>query len=257
MTKYIRDFIIEDNIRLNTEYFILNIRSEEALPDMYPGQFVEIKVENTDGVFLRRPISIYGIDREKQTINLLIQKAGKGTTKLAQHKQGDKLNIIFPLGNSFTAPERKGKVLLVGGGVGVAPLPFLAEYLVDKGMEVEFLLGFRNSDLLVDLKNFEKYGKVNLSTDNGTAGEKGTVMDNSVLKEELLPFVKVYTCGPNIMMKAVAAFVEARGIECEASLENTMACGIGACLCCIQETIHGNVRVCIEGPVFNTKELIW
>ncbi len=236
---------------------MLVLKSPEKLPEMFPGQFVEIRVDNCNEAFLRRPVSLYDVDMDKQLIYLLIQEVGKGTRKLAGLKVGDQLNLIYPLGNFYSLPGKKGKVLLVGGGVGVAPFPFLAGFLKQNQVEVEFLLGFRSKELLVDLTDFERYGRVYLSTDDGSAGETGTVMDHSLLNAASFPYAKVYTCGPQVMMKAVGSFTEALHVDCEASLENTMACGFGACLCCIQETVRGNLRVCMEGPVFNTKELIW
>ncbi len=257
MKKFIRDFELIANKRINREYYSLVLKSPEKLPEMFPGQFVEIRIDNSKDTFLRRPISLYDVDYDKQLIYLLIQEVGKGTRKLAGLEVGDTLSLIYPLGNSFGLPEKKGRVLLIGGGVGVAPLLFLARFLVQNNVEPEFLLGFRNKELLVDLADFENFGKVHLSTDDGSAGEAGTVMDHSLLKTASFPYVKVYTCGPQVMMKAVGEFAEAHKADCEASLENTMACGFGACLCCIQETVRGNLRVCKEGPVFNTKELIW
>ena len=257
MKKFVRDFELIANKSINSEYYLLILKSSEKLPKMFPGQFVEIRIDNSKDTFLRRPVSLYDVDRDKQLIYLLIQEVGKGTRKLAGLKVGNKLNLIFPLGNSFSLPEKKGKVLLVGGGVGIAPFPFLAKFLKQNHVEPEFLLGFRSKELLVDLDDFEKYGKVYLSTDDGSAGEAGTVIDHSLLKTTSFPYVKVYTCGPQVMMKAVGEFAEAHQLDCEASLENTMACGFGACLCCIQETVRGNLRVCTEGPVFNTKELVW
>jgi len=257
MKKFIRDFELISNKRINSEYYLLVLKSSVELPEMFPGQFVEIRVDNSNEIFLRRAISLNNVDRDKQLIYLLIQEVGKGTRKMAGLEVGAKLNLIFPLGNSFGLPERQGKVLLVGGGVGVAPLLFLAKFLKENHIEPDFLLGFRNRELMVNLEDFEQYGKVYLSTDDGSAGEAGTVMDNSLLKAAGFPYVKVYTCGPQVMMKAVGNFVETLQVDCEASLENTMACGFGACLCCIQETQNGNLRVCKEGPVFNTKELVW
>ncbi len=257
MKKFVRDFELIANKRINREYYLLVLKSPERLPEMLPGQFVEIRIDNSKDTFLRRPISLYDVDMDKQLVYLLIQEVGKGTRKLAGLKAGNSLNLIYPLGNSYSLPEEKAKVLLVGGGVGVAPFPLLAKFLKQNNVEPEFLLGFRNKELLVDLADFEKYGKVFLSTDDGSAGEAGTVMDHSVLKASSFPYVKVYTCGPQVMMKAVSKFAEELQLDCEASLENTMACGFGACLCCIQETVRGNLRVCKEGPVFNTKDLIW
>lgn len=257
MKKFVRDFELIANKRINREYYLLVLKLPDKLPELFPGQFVEIRIDNSNDTFLRRPISLYDVDYEKHLIYLLIQEVGKGTRKLAGLKVGDKLNLIYPLGNSFSLPGQQGKVLLVGGGVGVAPLLFLARFLTQNNVEPEFLLGFRNNELLVNLADFEKFGKVHLSTDDGSEGEAGTVMDHSLLKAASFPYVKVYTCGPQVMMKAVGSFAEALNVECEASLENTMACGFGACLCCIQETVRGNLRVCKEGPVFNTIDLIW
>jgi len=255
MKKRTQDFKVIENKSLNREYFVLKLQSDTPLPEIFPGQFAEVLVDHTPEVFLRRPISFYNADING-TVELLIQEVGKGSKGLRHYKPGDKLNLLYPLGNSFGLTD-SGKVLLIGGGVGIAPLLLLGKHLKMKGADPVFLLGFRNRSLLIDRSGFERLGKVFITTDDGSAGEKGTVMDHSILKGNLSEYTKVYTCGPEVMMKAVGHFAEKNGIECEASLENTMACGFGACLCCIQKTIHGNLRVCEEGPVFNTKELIW
>ncbi len=256
MKKRVQDFTIIDNRQVNTEYYVLELQSDIALADLKAGQFAELRVDGTSEVLLRRPISFYDVDYKKQTISLLIQEVGKGTRQLAKAKPGDKLNMIYPLGNSFSFDGIK-KALLIGGGVGVAPLLLLGKILKYNDIEPTFLLGFRNKDYLVDILSFEKYGNVLLTTDDGSIGEKGTVLDHSMVESGLSGFDKIYTCGPQVMMKAVAKLAEEKGIDCEASLENTMACGFGACLCCVQQTIHGNLRVCVEGPVFNTNEIIW
>lgn len=256
MKKRVADFTIINNRKVNSEYYVLDIRSDEDLPELKPGQFAELRIDGSDTVFLRRPISFYDVDHKKRTISLLIQEVGKGTRQLAVAVPGDKLNLIYPLGNSFKSDGVK-KALLIGGGVGVAPLLFLGRMLKSEQKDVNFLLGFRNRDFLVDLDKFEENGNIYITTDDGSFGEKGTVMDHSLIKTGLKEFDKIYTCGPQVMMKAVAGLAEKENTACEASLENTMACGFGACLCCVQKTIHGNLRVCVEGPVFNTKEIIW
>ncbi len=256
MKKRVQDFTIIDNRQVNSEYYVLELQSDVALAELKAGQFAELRIDGSSEVLLRRPISFYDVDYEKRTISLLIQEVGKGTRKLAKAKPGDKLNMIYPLGNSFSF-EGINKALLIGGGVGVAPLLLLGKILISNNIEPTFLLGFRNKDYLVDIPSFEKYGSVLLTTDDGSLGEKGTVLNHSVIEAGLSDFDKIYTCGPQVMMRAVAKLAEEKGIDCEASLENTMACGFGACLCCVQQTIHGNLRVCMEGPVFNTKEIIW
>ena len=256
MKKRIQDFKVIENKSLNKEYFVLTLQSSSPLHGILPGQFAEIRVDHTPEVFLRRPISFYKVDTVHQTTDLLIQKVGKGSNQLAYLVKGDVVNMIFPLGNTFSLPA-KGRALIIGGRVGVAPLLFLGKYLKEKGFESDYILGFRDRSLLIDLTGFESCGRVFLTTDDGSAGEKGTVLDHSLLKKGVSEYEKIYTCGPEVMMKAVAGMAAKHRLSCEASLENTMACGFGACLCCVQKTTHGNLRVCVDGPVFNTNELIW
>ena len=147
------------------------------------------------------------------------------------------------------------KVLLVGGGVGTAPMLYLGEALLKQGCKPTFLLGARSKNDLLQLEQFEALGDVYTTTEDGSMGEKGYVTMHSVLKAQ--KFDMIYTCGPKPMMMAVAKYAKAEGIECEVSLENTMACGVGACLCCVEKTDEGHVCVCKEGPVFNIKKLLW
>jgi dihydroorotate dehydrogenase electron transfer subunit len=171
-------------------------------------------------------------------------------------KSGESLNLILPLGNSFTIPSSNDtRVLLVGGGVGVAPLLYLGSILQKQGFEVNFLLGARSKADLLQLCEFEKYGNVYTTTEDGSHGEKGYVTQHSILEGS--NFDLIYTCGPTPMMKAVAAYAANSNVECEVSLENTMACGIGACLCCVTDSTDGHVCVCTEGPVFNITKLKW
>lgn len=256
MKKLIQDFKLIKNRRVNNEYYVLELQADNKLPELKPGQFAELRIDNSQDVFLRRPISLYDVDFQNNVIHLLIQEVGKGTRKLAEAEEGTYINMIYPLGNSFTYADVKN-ALLIGGGVGVAPLLYLGKYLHERGIKPTFILGFRSKDLLVDVAEFEKYGKVFITTDDGSAGEKGVVLNHSVLSKNLSEYDKIYTCGPEIMMKAVARFADEHKLDCEASLENTMACGFGACICCVQETVRGNLKVCEEGPVFNTKEIIW
>ncbi|KPK86378.1 MAG: diguanylate cyclase [Bacteroides sp. SM23_62_1] len=254
--KYIHDFEIVENRKINDEYFVLGLKSPQKLPFLQPGQFVEIKVDHSPTTFLRRPISIYDVDYKRNTLSLLILIVGNGTLTLSRLLKGDHLNLIYPLGNSFSIPS-KGKVLLIGGGVGVAPLLFLGKSLLEKNIQPLFLFGARSHTHLVDLGKFEKLGAVHTTTEDGTQGEKGLVTEHSLVTRNDWDYSQVYACGPVPMMKAVARLAEKRNTICEVSLENTMACGFGACLTCVQETVRGNICICTEGPVFNTKELVW
>lgn len=258
MSKRILDFTVLKNRPLTSEFFVLELTAKEELPQMKPGQFVEIKVTGSGTTFLRRPLSIHDVDNERNVLILLIQQVGDGTRKLSELKTGELVNLVLPLGNAFTLPENKEeRLLLVGGGCGVAPLLFLAKYLKDKGYLPEFLLGYRSNGHILELEEYEKLGAVHLTTEDGSAGHKGFVIHHPVLFEADRPFSRIYTCGPDAMMKAVAKYAKKRSIFCEVSLEHTMACGIGACLCCVVETINGNVCTCTDGPVFNIKELTW
>jgi len=171
-------------------------------------------------------------------------------------KAGDRVDVIYPLGNSFSLPVAP-EILLVGGGCGVAPLLYLAQFLKQNRFHPVILTGWRNKADIFEQEEYRKFGEVLVTTEDGSEGEKGLVTDHSLFQKESLPYKKIYCCGPDPMMKAVAKIASLPGIDCEVSLENTMACGFGVCLCCITSTTRGNERVCVEGPVFNTKVLTW
>ena len=257
MKKYLADLIVSSNEKLHPNYCLLKLTQNTPLPDMLPGQFVEIKVENSSTTFLRRPISINYVDKEKNELWLLIQIVGDGTLKLSELKEGNMVNLMYPLGNSFTIPKRNNskKMLLIGGGVGTAPMLFLGAELKKLGHEPVFLLGAKTSEDLLQLYTFRQLGIVHTTTEDGSAGEKGYVTDHTIMQKA--DFEMIYTCGPKPMMMAVAKYAKKYGIPCEVSLENLMACGIGACLCCVENTIDGHICACIEGPVINVEKLTW
>jgi dihydroorotate dehydrogenase electron transfer subunit len=255
MAKRIDDFKIVDNKRVADDLFILELSSDDKLPEFKPGQFVQVRADNSPSTFLRRPISVHDVDYEKNTFRLLIQVVGSGTEVLSKLSINDMLNLVYPLGNSFSDPNPGDKVLLVGGGVGVAPLLFLGKHLISIGYTPEWLFGFRNKSRLIDLTEFSAIGKVNLTTEDGSEGEKGYVTRHTVLAQN--QFDRMYCCGPDPMMKAVADYCIRNGVECEVSLENLMACGFGICLCCIVSTVKGNICTCTEGPVFKITDLKW
>lgn len=256
MKKFILDLIVSENKALNSQYSLLKLTSDNQLPDILPGQFVEIRVDNSPTTFLRRPISVNFVDYDKNELWLLIQKVGEGTRKLCEMKVGEVLNLILPLGNTFSTPENQAKeVLLIGGGVGIAPLLFWGAKLHEKGYKCNFLIGGRSAENLLQLEDFGRFGNVFTTTEDGTHGEKGFVTNHSILQTDR--FSSIYSCGPTPMMKAVANYAAQNDIFCEVSLENTMACGIGACLCCVTDTTEGHLCVCTEGPIFNISKLKW
>lgn len=241
---------------LNEKYVLLKLTDSTPLPAMMPGQFVEVRVDDSPQTFLRRPISINFFDGARNELWLLVAAIGEGTRRMARLKVGDMLNCVLPLGNGFTMPATPGeRLLLVGGGVGVAPLLYFGKKIRDLGACPTFLLGARSARDLLELDYFAKYGEVCVTTEDGSLGEKGFVTNHSVLDSRR--FDRIATCGPKPMMLAVAGYARQSGIECEASLENMMACGLGACLCCVEKTTEGNLCVCKEGPVFNIRRLLW
>lgn len=256
MKKYVLDLTVSAVERINEKYVLIRLADDKPLPDMLPGQFVEVRVDNSPTTFLRRPISISFVDRSRNEIWLLVAAIGDGTRAMASLAVGSRLNCLLPLGNGFTMPSSASeRVLLVGGGVGVAPLLYMGAEMRRCGCEPTFLLGARRSADLLLLDHFRRYGRVFVTTEDGSAGERGFVTNHSVLQSE--HFDRIQTCGPKPMMVAVARYAAAAGIDCEASLENMMACGVGACLCCVEKTTEGNLCVCKEGPVFNINKLLW
>jgi len=251
--------MVTSNEELNDSNFLMKLTTQDgsALPEMLPGQFVQVKVDGSPSTFLRRPISINFWDEQKNELWLLIQAVGDGTRRMSEYKAGDKMNLLLPLGNSFTIPQAPAgeRLLLVGGGVGTAPLLFLGACLKEQGFAPMFLLGARSKKDLLERDLFEHYGAVYCTTEDGSYGEKGYVTDHSIL--DTPTFTTIYTCGPKPMMVAVAKYAHAHGINCEASLENLMACGFGVCLCCVENTVDGNICVCEQGPVMNIKQLKW
>jgi dihydroorotate dehydrogenase electron transfer subunit len=254
--KNIDVFTVARNQRLNHEYVVLDLQLDKKLPEMQPGQFVQVKVENSPNTYLRRPISIHDIDYENNTIKLLVQEVGEGTRWMGNLLIGDKVDLIYPLGNWFTITESK-KVLLVGGGCGVAPLLFLGRILLQNNIQPQFLIGARSSNYLIGLDDYERLGEVYKTTEDGSIGTKGYVIHHPIMKTIKPDFDMIYTCGPDAMMKVIAKYAANHNIVCQVSLENSMACGFGACLCCVTSTTSGNKCTCIDGPVFDSKILKW
>ena len=254
LMKQISDFSIVEKRDFGRSV-LLRLRSDRALQAIVPGQFVQVRVDGSPTTYLRRPISIHDVDLGKNEIALLIQQVGEGTRHLAALAEGDQLNMVLPLGNGYTLPEKGDKVLLVGGGIGIAPLYYLARRMAENGTKPMFLLGGKTVSDLVLLDAYQRLGATFVTTEDGSLGEKGLVTGHSVWQDG--GFDKIYVCGPKRMMMAVADIAKTHGIWCEVSLEHLMACGLGACLCCVEDTTEGHLCVCKEGPVFNIRRLKW
>ena len=232
MKKYILDLKVRSVEQIHQRYVLIKLTDEKPLPGMMPGQFVEVRVDGSTSTFLRRPISINFVDREQNELWLLVATVGDGTKQMAKLQPGDTLNCVLPLGNGFTPAKQGEKVLLVGGGVGVAPLLYMGAEMKRQGIEPTFLLGARTANDLLMLPIFNKYGRAYVTTEDGSMGEKGFVTNHSILTEKR--FDRISTCGPTPMMKAVARYARQN-----------------------KKTTEGNLCVCKDGPVFNIKKLLW
>ncbi len=257
MRKTVQNLKVIANLQLNDDHHLLQLQVPDQLGNVHPGQFGNILADHSQSVFVRRPFSIYSVDYINNTISFLIKVIGEGTRSLAQSPVNSNLSVIFPLGTGFTIPASDEKILLVGGGSGLASLMSLAQVLSRNSNDVTILLGARSVNGLVELNHFSQFGALFTTTEDGSHGVKGYVTDHPVIKDNPEQFSRIYSCGPEAMMKAVASKARMKSIECEVSLENTMGCGFGVCLCCVTETINGHKCVCTEGPVFNINQLKW
>lgn len=230
-------------------FFDFTVQADELAEVAKPGQFAHIKIT---GKTLRRPISICEIDKEKRTLRFVFQIRGEGTAILAKTNLGEDIDIIAPLGNGFPLFTNEKKAMMIGGGIGTPPLLGLAQHY---GKNSVCALGFRNADSVILEKDFADVGaKVLIATDDGSAGFHGLVTE--LIKNEKADVI--YACGPNPMLKAICKVADERQIPCYISLEERMACGVGACLACACEVKNSdgskmNSHVCKSGPVFNYK----
>lgn len=222
------------------------------LPAMAPGQFVEVAVPGA-GVLLNRPFSIH--DCTSRALYLLIKPLGRGSRALADIAEGTELRVIGPLGRGFAQADAGARVLLVGGGVGIAPLYYQARSLAARGIRPVVVYGERTAPDEALVEMFSRYADVHVCTDDGSAGFHGLVTAHPAVAEAEYDLVQV--CGPMPMMRAMYGKVADSDVRAQFSLENKMACGLGACLCCVEDTQKGHRCVCTDGPVFDKEELKW
>jgi len=235
---------------------LMALRAPRIAASVAPGQFVHLRIEAGSDFILRRPFSVHRADGG--LIEILYQVLGRGTRVMSGKSAGDVMDAIGPLGHGWSTPPGAAHALLVAGGLGAAPLGMLAERLAASGVAVSVAQGAPTASRLVAREVFESVARrVEVATDDGSAGERGfvTVVSERLLREDA-PDV-VYVCGPEIMARAVVAQTHAAGIACQVSLERLMACGIGACLSCVVTTRDGRKRACVDGPVFDAEEVCW
>lgn len=238
--------------QIGTDVFDLVLLAKEAAELAKPGQFISM-YSNDKSKLLPRPISICGVDKEAGTLRVVYRTVGEGTKEFSAMAAGDTLDVIGPLGNGFSLKDKKA--ILLGGGIGIPPMLELAKQLE---CEKTAVLGYRDEIFLAE--EFEKVLPTYIASEDGKTGTKGTVID--ALRENEITGDIIYACGPTPMLKAIKTYALEHGMEAQLSLEERMACGIGACLACVCKSkevdshthVH-NKRVCKDGPVFDAKEV--
>jgi len=289
---YDRRLAIESVTRLGLGQFVLEFESPEIAAECRPGQFIMVTVADTIDPLLRRPMAVYrvlrGDDGEPRGFSMVVEVAGRGTALLEQKEAGDFLRVLGPLGVPFSMPETSsdsgaaspaeaGEQLLVMGGVGSAPFPFLAEHLRAQGFRVRAFVGARTAEALLCVDDFDEMDiPAEVSTDDGTQGYHGFVVGplEEYLDREAGEGTRLYACGPTPMMRAVHEIALARDLPLQVSFEAPMACGIGVCLSCVlrlrddatetapvgsgtDDSGWHYARCCREGPVFESRKLVW
>ena len=239
-----------------------SVKADEIVQLSRPGNFIEIRVTEGIDPFLRRPISIYNLDKENGILEFIFQVKGKGTNILSKKKIGDKIDIIGPLGFGTFNFDKFDKVAILGGGIGIFPLYELSKQAKQKGKVVHAYLGFRNKELVMLEKEFKEVtNNLTICTDDGSYGEKGFAIDKLAKDMENEKFESIFACGPTPMLRAVKKYAEENGISCQVSLEERMGCGLGVCLGCAVKKANSPAdapeyfHVCKGGPVFNSKDV--
>lgn len=264
MKRKVAGFVIS-NTEISNDIFSMWITTDLA-SDANPGQFVGVFL-NRESTLLPRPISICEVNEEKTALRLVYRVVGKGTSELSHMKEGRRIFLLGILGNGYDLEKGRNKsVLLMAGGIGVPPILELAKRLSGCGgseetiaKDITAVIGYRNSDTYL-LEELEQYARVYVATEDGSLGTKGNVID-AINANKLNPDI-IYACGPMPMLKAIKNLAEEREINAYISLEERMACGVGACLGCVCKTTHkdhhshvNNARICTDGPVFEAKEV--
>lgn len=251
--------LVVEHRQLAGDMFEIEFIAPAIAAECQPGQFVHVRIGSDNDPLLRRPISIYDVDKNLGSITLLYKVVGKGTEQLSKVKSKEYIDVMGPLGNPFSRVTESGNTLLLGGGVGIAPLVYLARCLQDAGSRVKVLYGVDSRENMVAFEKFRALGvELMPASADGSVGYKGMVTDLLEERIEALAIDRIYTCGPEVMMAIAADYAEKHNIWGEVSLEEHMACGVGACLACARRLKSGDesyVKVCKDGPVFNMTEV--
>jgi len=252
-----------------SKVYLMSVKAPGIAQEALPGQFIHIKCSKDNYPLLRRPLSIHRVDKEKGEIFILFQAVGEGTKLLADRTLGDDLDIMGPIGNGFNIYPESKKIVIIGGRIGVAPLLALCEESIRQGKEVRVLIGALKKELVIREESFKILGaKVEVATDDGSYRYKGLVTDllERMIKEGWLAD-QIFACGPKPMLKKISKIALQANVNYQVSLEERMACGIGACLGCVckikikdkreYKVKYEYKRVCVDGPVFVGSEVVW
>lgn len=253
------------NFNVKPDYYLLGFHAPEISRKAKPGQFVHIRCKNSKDPLIRRPFSFYSIDESCGIIKILYEVKGIGTKLLSSYKEGEYLDVLAPMGNGFQMNNSIQGAVLVGGGVGGAPMVAVAKSLVDMGIkDIQILLGAQTRDKIIPTSGFEALGlEVQLATEDGSCGHHGYVTDllTPILDKINHKKYTVMACGPQPMLKTTAEICNSKNCPCQLSMDAIITCGVGACQGCVckvkedsEEIYH---RACIEGPVFNSQEVVW
>lgn len=259
---YLVQSVINEIKEIAPGYFRLKLIAAKIASQAQPGQFIQIKVGDEDSIdpLLARPISIFRINRAEGSITLLFKAVGRGTKLLASKRKGEALTIWGPLGNGFKVPPEAGNIALIAGGIGMPPLFCLSEQLslLEKPPRLTLFYGGRSAEDLLELVLWKKKGiPSQIATEDGSMGFKGLITDLFTSEHLANHYDFVIACGPAPMLAEIQKKAVLLGLDGQLSLEAHMACGVGACLGCTCQTNHGSKRVCVDGPVFSIKEVIF
>ncbi len=245
---------ILSNKQLSQGIYALDLTGDFDYGKVQPGQFVNVLIAEGKCHPLRRPLSIAACDAAVCRLTLIYRVVGAGTKWLSEQRAGTALDVLGPLGNGFPLHLASGRLLAVGGGVGIPPLYQLVKELAARGLPTDIILGFKSAEEAFWLREFSKFGPIRVCTEDGSLGEKGSVI--TALKPEQ-DWSALYACGPKSMLRALKLHFADQGLPGYVSLEERMACGIGACQGCVCETTDGGTkRVCRDGPVFPWEEVV-
>jgi len=253
---------IISNTQIHDNYYQLRLRSDKGFESVIPGQFVMIRLSDNYAPLLRRPFSIHNVFQDDNGVycfDILYKVIGKGTRVLSEYLSNQFIDVLGPIGNGFHISESIKNVLLVSGGIGVAPMLFLTKCLLENGTKCHLINGGRTADDVLCTKHFQSMGiEVSIYTDDGSSGTSGFVTDNLAFYLKQKEYDMVYACGPQPMLSKVSKISKQMNVSCQISLESYMACGMGACLGCAvlsKKTNTSYLHVCNDGPVFSSERV--